>query len=275
VSPNSCLPSSPPTPKRGFTLIELLVAIAIIAILAAILFPVFQKVRENARRAACVSNMKQIGLAMMQYNQDNDELFPIGRDGINNTGWQDKIYSFVKSTGVFTCPDYVVDATHPQYVGRTGNLPGTIKIPASYVGCCGAAAQFGAGPDCYGGDVSTGPPFSVSINVPLISQYYHSGFAPTALSKIDRPATTILIFDSKNDANNNDTTWASPTMEGHGGRTNFLFCDGHVKTMKPSATGSPANMWNGNNQTYPGIPIPSPADEGWLKSQQQDALISQ
>ena len=60
----------------GFTLIELLVVIAIIAILAAILFPVFQKVRENARRTVCLSNEKQLGLAFIQYVQDSDETFP-------------------------------------------------------------------------------------------------------------------------------------------------------------------------------------------------------
>src|SRR5687767_10691477 len=64
------------TRKTAFTLIELLVVIAIIALLAAILFPVFARARENARRAGCQSNLKQIGLGIMQYSQDYDELMP-------------------------------------------------------------------------------------------------------------------------------------------------------------------------------------------------------
>ena len=67
--------TTPAPGSRGFTLIELLVVIAIIAILAAILFPVFQSVRENARRTTCASNLKQIGLGIIQYNQDADEKF--------------------------------------------------------------------------------------------------------------------------------------------------------------------------------------------------------
>ncbi len=63
--------------KQGFTLIELLVVIAIIAILAAILFPVFAQAREKARQTTCASNEKQMGLAILQYQQDYDEMFPM------------------------------------------------------------------------------------------------------------------------------------------------------------------------------------------------------
>ncbi|BDI31166.1 hypothetical protein CCAX7_32170 [Capsulimonas corticalis] len=92
------------TQKSGFTLIELLVVIAIIAILAAILFPVFAKAREKARQIACLSNLKQLSLGIMQYTQDNDELLCPSFYGYAQ-GWGGYIYPYVKSTGVYTCPD--------------------------------------------------------------------------------------------------------------------------------------------------------------------------
>ena len=97
-------PLSRRSESKGFTLIELLVVIAIIAILAAILFPVFQKVRENARRTACLSNVKQLGLAFAQYNQDYDELFTAAFY-YSSQGWAGRIYPYVKSSAVYTCPD--------------------------------------------------------------------------------------------------------------------------------------------------------------------------
>jgi prepilin-type N-terminal cleavage/methylation domain-containing protein/prepilin-type processing-associated H-X9-DG protein len=98
---------------KGFTLIELLVVIAIIAILASILFPVFARARENARRSSCQSNLKQIGLGVMQYTQDYDEKMPLqANDSIGSfakptTGgdsWQRGIYPYTKSWQILSCP---------------------------------------------------------------------------------------------------------------------------------------------------------------------------
>jgi prepilin-type N-terminal cleavage/methylation domain-containing protein/prepilin-type processing-associated H-X9-DG protein len=90
---------------KAFTLIELLVVIAIIAILAAILFPVFARARENARRSSCQSNLKQIGIAMMQYVQDYDERFMVAEhDETPVYTWFQPLQPYIKSTQVFVCP---------------------------------------------------------------------------------------------------------------------------------------------------------------------------
>ena len=92
--------------KKGFTLIELLVVIAIIAILAAILFPVFARARENARRASCQSNKKQMALGFKQYIQDYDELYPVATNGTAFTGttWSNVLQPYLKSQQIFQCP---------------------------------------------------------------------------------------------------------------------------------------------------------------------------
>jgi len=91
--------SKPPSRKSGFTLIELLVVIAIIAILAAILFPVFARARENARRSSCQSNEKQIALGFKQYLQDYDEKYPVA-----DANWPTAINVYTKSVQILRCP---------------------------------------------------------------------------------------------------------------------------------------------------------------------------
>ena len=92
--------------RRGFTLIELLVVIAIIAILAAILFPVFAQAREAARKAACTSNMKQLGLALQSYATDYDGIMPPSQlpSFGANVSWPTMLFPYVKNEGIFVCP---------------------------------------------------------------------------------------------------------------------------------------------------------------------------
>lgn len=89
---------------QGFTLIELLVVIAIISIIASILFPVFARARENARRASCVSNLKQVALGMLMYSQDYDEKFSYSRYSNSAMTWDDAIFPYVKNVQVYVCP---------------------------------------------------------------------------------------------------------------------------------------------------------------------------
>jgi len=127
--------------RRAFTLIELLVVIAIIAILAAILFPVFAKAREKARTSSCQSNLKQIGVAMMQYVQDYDEMYVrsnFGQLGIQFPGsagycgaLTHGIQPYIKSSQVLRCPSDTrnnppTSYGYNEYVYQVGNSWGSL-----------------------------------------------------------------------------------------------------------------------------------------------------
>ena len=116
--------------SQGFTLIELLVVIAIIAILAAILFPVFARARENARKSSCQSNLKQLATGLLQYSQDYDERFPNAYyDPLPNSNppggywsgntwfWPQIVQPYIKNLKVFNCPSQ--SAYHVYYTHLT------------------------------------------------------------------------------------------------------------------------------------------------------------
>lgn len=173
--------SQPRGSCRAFTLIELLVVIAIVAILAAILFPVFQKVRENARRTACLSNLKQVGLAVMQYQQDNDEYFVLTERG-GDTGddheyyWGDMIQPYTKNWAMLHCPD------SPQTMQFKSSPPS----PASY------SQQWAYD---YGiNDIVANTP--ICTTKPDDPTCTHIGIAGQTLAVVTKPSETVLITDS-------------------------------------------------------------------------------
>ena len=216
--------------SAGFTLIELLVVIAIIAILAAILFPVFQKVRENARRTSCLSNLKQSGLGELQYVQDYDELYSgssitLPGPGYNYKIWAELIYPFTKSWQIDRCPD----ATNGFKAAAAFNPD---LVPLNAAGGLNYAwnATFGYSPnftiggtDAYGNE--------------------NGGYA---LSQLDETSATIEIVDADENANYSIQDFTKLDLEAvaefhqtpnpqrlislrHNNGFNVLFYDGHVK----------------------------------------------
>jgi prepilin-type N-terminal cleavage/methylation domain-containing protein len=190
--------------KSGFTLIELLVVIAIIAILAAILFPVFAQARERARAISCVSNGKQMALAIMMYVQDYDEVCPIMFPRIPpiNTGGADRVpfdvqlMPYMKNAGVFACPgdahplknlglgDYWDGTGKAQNLRRSYGMIGQINTVA------GAAAP----------DKNTGLSTNPWNNNGLKDADGFDMSTPYALASLDAPADTIGFCESNTEA---------------------------------------------------------------------------
>src|SRR4028119_1811563 len=104
-----------PMKHRAFTLVELLIVVAILAVLTGVMYPMFARARENARRASCQSNLKQIGLGVMQYVRDYDEMMPLVRSTGAGTaigpaptfGWADALQPYLKSISIYHCPSDV------------------------------------------------------------------------------------------------------------------------------------------------------------------------
>ncbi len=210
--------------SAGFTLIELLVVIAIIAILAAILFPVFARVRENARRASCASNLKQIGMAFQQYTADFNERMPrptygpppLDSDATTRYKWMDAIFPYIKSEAVFNCPS---DSDNAVYKFRTAAQYGSYGINGAY----------------WDGSDSVKPPVDVKLSRLLVpSATILAGDARKNLWEVSWTNKAVVQF------HDDEPRWLGDDanksfVERHLETTNFLYCDGHVKAQKLAA----------------------------------------
>jgi prepilin-type N-terminal cleavage/methylation domain-containing protein/prepilin-type processing-associated H-X9-DG protein len=223
------------TKRSAFTLIELLVVIAIIAILAAILFPAFARARENARRTSCASNLKQIGLGIMQYTQDYDEKYPMrfygGSANQDVFSWRRTTFPYVKSTQIYSCPSNAQNVNLAQdsdsaKMSAAGLPAGSPQFVRSYA--INATTDAGGTPPSEYNSSQSLAAVPDTAGTILVAEYSYS--------------YPYLNFDF---GSGNGKYWALDYVgfKGHLGTSNFLFCDGHVKALKPVATITPTNMW--------------------------------
>lgn len=208
--------------RTAFTLIELLVVIAIIAVLAAILFPVFARARENARRASCMSNVKQIALGIMMYSQDYDEkTMPVSTTVGSGTcpdadiskcvGWSIALEPYLKSAQIFQCPS---ETTSPSISGTTY---------WSYTD------------------------YFINYNA-----------AGVSAARFEYPTMTVLLGEAQGGGKTDNYSYGGKTTDAPAGVTrakidgatrhldgsNWAFVDGHVKWLKGNADGTSEVVYN-------------------------------
>ena len=237
---------------RGFTLIELLVVIAIIAILAAILFPVFAKAREKARQISCVSNEKQIGLAILQYSQDSDERMPCGTAITGNytqdgKGWASQIYSYVKSTAVFKCPDdstsgsNVAPITYPISYGMS--LQVTRSSLADFTSDSKSIMLFET--------VGSAVPLTTvgnGVNGDITSPAADGN--PEGFNGIGRFATGVMSGANPTEVSNSTNGYYDTKTGRHTDASNYLMADGHAKWIRPTSISTGGDGSNGDCNTF-------------------------
>lgn len=219
--------------RTGFTLIELLVVIAIIMILSAILMPVFAGAKETSRGAVCASNQRQLGLASLQYTQDNDDIYPCAfytnpftQPNHPNAGftWVQSIMPYVKNERVFLCPS-------TSYKSRAATwqrlLPGTSSISWANLG--------------YGWNVgfhTTNGPGSQNFGLGFFLDSRLATKRAVRSSAVARPASTVMLGDVDNYPwyySIVHSCYYEPTMRGpHRKGKVLVFADGHARLYRNS-----------------------------------------
>ncbi|MDD3805537.1 MAG: DUF1559 domain-containing protein [bacterium] len=184
--------------QRGFTLIELLVVIAIIAILASILFPVFGRARENARKATCQSNLKQLGLAWTMYTQDWDSCMPLQKDYYN------KLSRYVGLKGN--------ESDYYDYTNMNGKL---FHCPSDSGNAQGRPYSYGVNSYVYQRRLSADP-------------WLQNRTTPLMLDDVTNAGEKVLMPDN----DGNTIACVGNEVNRHGDGANMLFFDGHVAWKK-------------------------------------------
>ena len=211
--------------NRGFTLPEIAAVMACIAILAAVLLPLFSGVRAkasredaNRNRAICSGNLKRLGLGLAQYVSDYDERYPPLTAGGVWGGWRQRIAPYVQNPKTFRCPsnpnnNWTAERASRKFPFYPGYTP---RIPKSY---------------------------SMNRNISRARDF----------SRINGPATRVMVTEARNDPRFNldpmSPDWdrarglVSWGFAGHLGTMNVLYADGHVKSLLPTKTAVPINQW--------------------------------
>jgi prepilin-type N-terminal cleavage/methylation domain-containing protein/prepilin-type processing-associated H-X9-DG protein len=237
-------------PNSAFTLIELLVVIAIIAIVAAILFPIFAQARDRARMSACLSNLRQIGSALMLFDQDYDEDYPYIRFHCETVGsgrdcltWKNVIRPYLKNLDVLACPANPFGKARPGLAATSPSQPGTNaegwqfeaerRMPISY-GMNSCASTF----------IAADEPLARKTTTPL------------RMAQLARAAEIILIGENQAypfadvyaywlwGENKAGSSCLGLFAHPAGKVGNFIFYDGHVKSKKWLSTLYPLNQNN-------------------------------